>query len=73
MPDDISLMPCPMCGGIPVVLVEPRVIDHTLRITCSECGITTGGFAFSDRQQLLPDLATARRQAARYWNERVVL
>lgn len=73
--NDIRLRVCPFCGGQPIVLVMRQVFDSTVMIQCSQCGVTTGGVMFRSmksaamaRRDLLPDLATARRQAAAAWN-----
>lgn len=72
---DISLRACPICGGRPVVLVMSQCAENVVMIQCSGCGITTGGVMWRSgkgapvaRRDLLPDLATARRQAAAAWN-----
>ena len=70
---DIRLLPCPKCGGLPVVLIRPHVFESTVHIECSACGIGGPQIAFANRmelRELLPDLATARRQAAADWNRR---
>jgi len=48
-------------------------MDSVVSIQCSACGTSSGGVMFANRRaqrELLPDLATARRQVARAWNER---
>ena len=77
MSDDIRLRPCPMCGGLPVVLVQPFFPRPALRVECSGCGLS-GPWIYFDgngtlyqlaERMMLPDLARARRQAAAAWNE----
>ena len=71
---DIRLLPCPKCGGLPVVLIRPHAFESTVHIECSACGIAGPRLAFASRRalrELLPDLATARRQAAADWNRRL--
>lgn len=70
---DIRLLPCPKCGGLPMVLIRHHGIEATVHIECSACGIGGPQLAFASRRaqrELLPDLATARRQAAADWNRR---
>jgi len=71
--ENIKLKPCPMCGGLPMMLVMRQCMDSVVSIQCSACGTSSGGVMFANRRaqrELLPDLATARRQVARAWNER---
>ena len=72
---DIALRVCPFCGGRPVVLVMNQAMENVVMIQCSSCGTTTGGVMWRSgkgapvaRRDFLPDLATARRQAAAAWN-----
>lgn len=68
---DIRLLPCPRCGGLPVVMVRNRVLESTVHIECSACGLGSPQLAFASRRaqrELLPDLAKARRQIADHWN-----
>ena len=76
--DDIRLIPCPSCGGLPVVLIRPAWPYPVVRVVCSACGRQGPMVYYSpegDRMYLavdailLPGLATARRQAAAAWNE----
>ena len=71
--NEVRLIPCPMCGGTPLMLIMRQCMDNVLSVQCTECGLRTGGIYFAGRRsqrELLPDLATARRQAAAAWNER---
>lgn len=76
---DIRLLPCPHCGGQPMMLVMRQYMESVVNIQCSKCGVGTCGVIFanrrmmaeaSGRRDMLPDLATARRQVAAAWNER---
>lgn len=75
--DDVKLLPCPMCGGLPVMLIKPTWEYGRLRVECSVCGrygpnvfFEPGKKIYQGRKmQLLPGLAKARRQAAAAWNE----
>lgn len=79
--DDIRLIPCPSCGGLPVVLIRPAWPYPVIRVVCSACSCQgpmvyyspEGDRVFSGQglyeRNLLPGLATARRQAAAAWNE----
>lgn len=73
--ENVQLRACPLCGGRPVVLVMQQCLENVVMIQCSSCGVTTGGVMWRSgkgpvigRRDLLPDLATARRQAAAVWN-----
>ena len=77
--ENIKLLPCPMCGGMPMMLVMHQCFECTVRIECTSCGVSSAGVIFANRRlsiapegrrDLLPDLATARRQVVRAWNER---
>ena len=74
--DEIRLIPCPKCGGLPVVLIRPFVLRPALRIECSVCG-NGGPWIYFDgkgalyqlaERMMLPDLVKARRLAAADWN-----
>lgn len=74
--DDIRLIPCPRCGGLPVVMIRPFFPRPALRVECSVCGsggpwiyFDGKGPGFLIAEKLLPGLAAARRQAAAAWNE----
>jgi len=71
---DVKLLPCPKCGGQPVVLVQHHGIEATVRIECSACRLSGPAIAYASRRaqrELLPDLQTARLQAADDWNVRL--
>lgn len=77
--DNIRLKPCPHCGGLPLMLVMRQAFESVVNIQCSKCGVGTCGVIFANRRMMaeaagrrdmLPDLATARRQVAAAWNER---
>lgn len=71
--DEITVKPCPMCGGQPIVLVMRQGLEATVRVHCSGCGISGPAIFFAGRRaqrELLPDLATARRTAVKHWNRR---
>lgn len=78
MLDEIRLKPCRRCGGLPVVLVQPGWPMPRVCVICTVCSEAGTVFHFAkdgptwyqgwDRV-LVPDLATARRQAAADWNE----
>lgn len=68
---NITLRPCPMCGSQPVMQIMRQCFDNVVYVQCSSCGAGSGGVFFAGRRvqrDLLPDLATARRQAAALWN-----
>lgn len=72
---DIRLRGCPRCGGQPIALIMRQCGENVVMIQCTKCGSTSGGVLFAGkvaacmgRRDLLPDLATARRQAAAAWN-----
>ena len=73
---DIRLRGCPRCGGRPIALIMRQCGENVVMIQCTKCGSTSGGVMFASgkvaartvRRDLLPDLATARRQAAADWN-----
>ncbi|MBQ8200881.1 MAG: hypothetical protein IJZ74_03835 [Clostridia bacterium] len=73
--DDIRLIPCPSCGGQPVVLITPAWPLPVLQIACSCCPRRGPENIFKpegDRAfdcELLPGLAEVRRRAADAWNE----
>lgn len=74
---NITLKPCPMCGGTPMVLIMRQCMECTVHIECTNCGTSSVGVMFANRRlstaeqrKLLPDLTTARRQVAAAWNER---
>ena len=75
--DEIKLLPCPMCGGLPILLVMRQSTDCTISVECSVCGLQSLGVVFAGRmanaeqRKLLPPLRTARRQVVRAWNERI--
>lgn len=76
---DMVLRGCPFCGGQPVMLVMRQAAENVVMIQCSGCGVTTRGVMFRSgkgaaitRRDLLPDLATARRQVAAAWNGEAV-
>lgn len=74
MPDGITLLPCPKCGGVPLVLIQREALESNLRIECTVCKLSGPALAFASRRaqrELLPDLATARSQAADDWNLRL--
>lgn len=71
--DEIRLLPCPFCGGQPIMLVTMEYLDRIVKIHCSRCGASGSGLVFDHWRTPgsgLPDLQTARRQAAAAWNER---
>lgn len=76
-----GLRPCPCCGGRPVVLVQPEVGAHTVRIECSECRLSTPSIIYARRGSydgqrrlmdlgLVIDLKRAREEAAAIWCRR---
>lgn len=68
-----KILPCPKCGGRPIVLVMRQCLEATLRVQCTICGITGPALVFAARRaqrELLPDLVEARRQAVADWNDR---
>lgn len=78
---DVRLMPCPMCGGLPVALIESSGGEYSVRVECSVCHVSTPRIVYAgarplysrDRlvdQQLRQALAAARVQAARIWDRR---
>lgn len=75
--DDIKIKPCPMCGGMPILLVIRQAMDCTVNVECSNCGLQSLGVVFAGRmatteqRKLLPPLRSARRQVIAAWNERV--
>ena len=69
----IRLLPCPKCGGVPLMLVMRHCLEADVRIECSCCKLSGPAVAFASRRaqkELLPDLETARIQAADDWNMR---
>lgn len=75
--DDIRLKPCPMCSGMPMLLVIRQGTECLVSIECNVCGLSTRGVVFAGRmanaeqRKLLPPLRLARRQVVAAWNERV--
>lgn len=73
----LRLKPCPMCGGLPLLLVMRQLQDCTIMVECTACGLQSLGIAFAGRvataeqRKLLPGLRAARRQVMLAWNERV--
>lgn len=75
--DEIRLIPCPKCGGQPVVLIVPSWQYGRLRVECSVCGHKgptidfdpSGALYQGIERRLLPGLGKARRDAAAAWNE----
>lgn len=73
----LKIKPCPMCGGLPLLLVTRQMQDCTISVECTNCGLQSMGIAFAGRvataeqRKLLPGLRTARRQVITAWNERV--
>lgn len=77
MPDDIKLIPCPHCGGMPVVLIVPAWPHPALQVQCTACRKAGPWIYFNARMPiwqtlddlLLPGLGRAREEAAAAWNE----
>lgn len=77
MSDDIRLRPCPVCEGLPVVLVRPFYPRPALRVECTKCAYAGPWIYFNGRHPIirafedifLPGLARAREEAAACWNE----
>ena len=75
MPDGMKLLPCPKLGGVHIALIQWLAFDSDVRIECTVCKLSGPAIVFASRRAqrgLLPDLATARRQAADDWNLRTV-
>lgn len=78
--DEIKLIPCVKCGGLPVEMIQPGWPYPTVRVVCSVCGqrgpivyyaqkdVLYSGQDLYNRY-LLPGLPRARREAAAAWNE----
>ena len=58
---NITLKPCPMCGGTPMVLIMRQCMECTVHIECTSCGTSSVGVMFANRR--LSTVAAA-------WNER---
>ena len=78
---DVRLLPCPMCGGMPVALVESSGGEYSVRVECSECHVGTQRIVYARAKPLFTrdkfvelrlrqDLAEARERAAQVWNRR---
>ena len=79
--DDYALLPCPFCGGMPLVLVLRSEHDDVVRVECIDCKCSTPSIVYRpdyaretihNRLSLtpVPDLRTARQAAVAAWNTR---
>ena len=78
---DVRLLPCPMCGGMPVALVESSGGEYSVRVECSVCHVGTQRIVYARAKPLFSrdklvelrlreELAQARASAAKVWNRR---
>lgn len=78
---DVRLLPCPMCGGMPVALVESSGGEYSVRVECSVCHVTTPRVVYARARplyardklielRLSEELAQARASAAAIWDRR---
>lgn len=81
MADGVRLKTCPMCGGVPVALVESNGGEYSVRVECSVCHVGTQRIVYARAKPLFTrdkwvelrlrqDLADARERAAAIWNRR---
>lgn len=79
-----TLLPCPCCGGRPVVLVGEERGAYTVRIECVACKLSTPSIVYARRKSYDPDhhlmdlglaldLRRAREEAAALWCKRAEL
>lgn len=79
--NEARLLPCPFCGGMPLVLILRSDLEHVVRVECSDCRCSTPSIVFRPdfRYETIhnrlcltdvTDLRTARKAAVCAWNLR---
>ena len=80
MTQNYALLPCPFCGGLPLVLVQRSDHIDTVRVECSDCKCSTPSVVYRPAYKseaacrigsgIVPDLHTVRKAVVKAWNTR---